>query len=57
MPRSLAWFYPGLGVKRWLLLAFVGGAMLVYAILFTIALQWSPQLMRGLGMGWLLGRH
>ena len=57
MPRSLDWFYPGLGVKRWLLLAFVGGAMLVYAALFTIALQWSPQLMRGLGLGWLQGRH
>lgn len=57
MPRSLDWFYPGLGVKRWLLLAFVGGAMLVYAALFTIALQWSPQLMRGLGLGWLSGRR
>ncbi len=57
MPRSLDWFYPGLGVKRWLLLAFVGGAMVVYAALFAIALQSSPQLMRGLGLGWLLGRR
>lgn len=53
---SLDWFYPGLGIKRWLLLAFAGGALLVYAVLFAIGVLWSPQLMGGLGMGWLSGR-
>ena len=56
MRTSLDWFYPGLGFKRWLLLAFAGGVLLVYGGLSAIAVLWSPQLMRGLGMGWLLGR-
>lgn len=56
MRTSLDWFYPGLGFKRWLLLAFAGGVLLVYGGLSAIAVLWSPQLMRGLGMGWLLER-
>ena len=51
MRRSLEWLYPGLGIKRWLLLACVGGAVLVYAAIFAAGVFWSQQLMRGLGMG------
>ena len=54
---ALAWLYPGLGLKRWLLLGFVGVIVLVYAVLFAIGAQWSPQLLRGLGMGWLQERR
>jgi len=57
MRRSLEWLYPGLGIKRWLLLAGVGGALLVYSAIFAVGVFWSPQLMRGLGMGWLHDRH
>jgi len=57
MRRSLEWLYPGLGIKRWLLLAGVGGALLVYSAILAVGVFWSPQLMRGLGMGWLHDRH
>ena len=57
MRRSLDWLYPGLGIKRWLLLAFAGAVLLVYSALFAIGVFWSLQLMRGLGMGWLENRH
>jgi uncharacterized cofD-like protein len=57
MPRSLDWLYPGLGLKRWVLLALAGGAVFVYSALFAVGVFWSGQLMAGLGMGWLEGRH
>ncbi len=57
MRRSLEWLYPGLGIKRWLLLACGGGVLLVYSAIFAVGVFWSPQLMRGLGMGWLHDRH
>lgn len=57
MKRSLEWLAPGLGLKRWVLVAFAGGVLLVYSVLFGIGVLWSPQLMRGLGMGWLENRH
>ena len=57
MRRSLEWLAPGLGLKRWILLAFAGGVLLVYSVIFGIGVLWSPQLMRGLGMGWLENRH
>lgn len=57
MGRSLEWLYPGLGIKRWLLLAAVGGAVLVYAAIFAVGAFWSQQLLRGLGLGFLHGKH
>jgi uncharacterized cofD-like protein len=57
MRRSLEWLYPGLGIKRWLLLAGVGGVLLVYSAIFAVGVLWSEQLMGGLGMGWLHDRH
>jgi uncharacterized cofD-like protein len=57
MRRSLEWLVPGLGLKRWILLAFAGGVLLVYSVIFAVGVFWSPQLMRGLGMGWLENRH
>jgi uncharacterized cofD-like protein len=57
MRRSLEWLYPGLGIKRWLLLAFAGAALMVASAIVTVGVLWSPDLMKGLGMGWLHGRH
>ena len=57
MRHTLEWLYPGLGLKRWILLACAGGILLVYAVIFAVGVLWSPQLMRGLGMGWLVSRH
>ena len=57
MRRSLEWLYPGLGIKRWLLLACVGGAVLVYSAIFAAGVFWSQQLLNGLGMGFLHGKH
>jgi len=57
MGRSLEWLYPGLGIKRWLLLACLGGAVLVYSAIFAVGVFWSQQLLRGLGMGFLHDKH
>jgi uncharacterized cofD-like protein len=57
MPRSLEWLYPGVGLKRWILLALAGGAVLAYSLLFSVGVFWSDQLLRGLGMGRLEHRH
>jgi uncharacterized cofD-like protein len=57
MSRPLDWLYPGLGLKRWILVACAGGLLLVYSGLFAVGVFWSHTLMEGLGMGWLEGRH
>ena len=57
MPGSLEWLIPGLGLKRWLVLASVGGVLLLAAVLVGIGALWAPLLLRGLGMGGLEGRH
>ncbi len=57
MSKPLDWLYPGLGLKRWILLACAGGLLLVYSGLFAVGVFWSGTLLEGLGMGWLEGRH
>jgi uncharacterized cofD-like protein len=57
MSRSLEWLYPGLGLKRWIVVALAGGALFVYSVIFAIGVFWSAKLMEGLGMGWLERRH
>jgi len=57
VPGSLEWLVPGLGLKRWLVLASVGGVLLLAAVLVGIGALWAPLLLRGLGMGGLEGRH
>ena len=57
MRHSLEWLYPGLGIKRWILLAFAGAALMLAAAIFTVGELWSPDLLKGLGLGWLHGRH
>lgn len=51
------WLYPGLGLKRWLLVTFLGGALLVFSVIFGVGVWFSPQLLRALGAGILVGRH
>ncbi len=53
--RLAAWLYPGLGIKRWMLLAFAGVVVLLYSAMVLVGVLWSPQLLRGLGLGWLQG--
>lgn len=53
MRHLAAWLYPGLGIKRWMLLAFLGAGVLLYSGMALAAVLWSPQLLRGLGLGWL----
>lgn len=57
MRRSLEWLYPGLGIKRWVLLTVCGVVVFLYSMLFAYSVFRSPDLMRGLGMGWLEHRH
>ena len=57
MRRTLQWLYPGIGFKRWLLLALAGGVLLVYSVILAAGVFWSEDLMRGLGMGGLHHRH
>ncbi len=45
------WFYPGIGLKRWLALAAAGAVLLVYALLVLAGALWSDDLLRGLGWG------
>ena len=56
MRRSLEWLYPGIGLKRWLLLAVAGGLLLLYSLLVGVGVFWSEELLRGLGHGWLVGK-
>jgi len=57
MRAGLQWLYPGIGIKRWLLLAFAGAVLLAYSALFAWGVFSSPGLLRALGMGWLEKRH
>ncbi len=57
MPRLVDWLYPGLGLKRWLLVTCAGVALLVWSVIFAVGVFFSPELLRGLGMGWLHGKH
>ena len=51
------WLYPGIGLKRWLLLAVAGALVLVFSVIVAAGTLWSDDLLRGLGLGWLVHRH
>ena len=51
------WLYPGIGLKRWLLLAAAGALLLVYSLIVAAGVLWSHDLLRGLGLDWLVGRR
>ncbi len=53
----LDWFYPGIGLKRWLALALAGAVLFVYSVILGIGVLWSLDLMRGVGMGGLEHRR
>ena len=56
MPASrLEWLYPGIGIKRWLLLGLVGAVLFVYSALVAAGYLLSANLLTGLGMGWMKG--
>jgi uncharacterized cofD-like protein len=57
MRRSLEWLYPGIGLKRWLALAVAGIVLLVASIILAVGVLWSPELLRGLGLGGLEKRR
>ena len=50
------WLYPGIGLKRWLILAAAGAVLLVYSLAVIAGVLWSDDLMRGLGWGRLVDR-
>lgn len=50
------WLYPGIGLKRWLLLASAGVVALVASLIVGAGALWSDTLLRGLGLGWVVGR-
>ena len=47
---------PGLGIKRWVLLALAGGLLLLYSLLVVVGVVWSSDLLRGLGQARLVGK-
>jgi len=51
------WLRPGLGVKRWVLLAVAGTTVLACALLVGVGLLVSDELVRGLGLGSLHGHR
>jgi uncharacterized cofD-like protein len=56
MRATLQWLYPGLGIKRWVLLALAGGVLLLYSLLVLNGAFLSDDLLRGLGQGSLVGK-
>lgn len=56
VPR-VDWLYPGIGLKRWLFLAAAGGVVLVASLIVAAGVLWSDDLLRGLGLGWLVERR
>jgi uncharacterized cofD-like protein len=53
----LDWLYPGIGLKRWLLLAVAGALVLAFSLIVAAGALWSDDLLHGLGLGWLVQRH
>ena len=53
---KLEWLYPGIGIKRWILLGVGGVLLLMYALLALVGVLWSGDLLSGLGQGWLAGK-
>ncbi len=51
------WLYPGIGLKRWLALAVAGGLLVVASLIVAAGVLWSDDLLRGLGLGWLVERR
>jgi len=57
MARSrLHWLYPGLGVKRWVVLIVVGAALAGYALFVLLGVAASPGVRGELGVRWA-GEH
>jgi uncharacterized cofD-like protein len=50
------WFYPGIGLKRWLLLSAAGAIVLAYSLIVLAGVLLSDDLLRGVGLGWLVDR-
>ncbi len=56
MQRSrLQWLYPGVGVKRWVLLIVVGAAVAGYSAVVLLGLVASQHVRDQLGVGWAAG--
>ncbi|MGO8684285.1 MAG: gluconeogenesis factor YvcK family protein [Thermoleophilia bacterium] len=49
----LEWLYPGLGIKRWLLIGLAGSVLLVWSVLVAVGDIFSRTLLDGLGMDWM----
>ena len=54
--RKLEWLYPGIGIKRWVLLAVGGVLLLLYSLLLLAGVLGSDDLLSGLGQGWLVDK-
>ncbi len=50
------WFYPGIGLKRWLLLSAAGAIVFIYSLIVLVGVLLSDDLLRGVGLGWLVDR-
>jgi len=50
------WFYPGIGLKRWLLLGAAGAIVFIYSLIVLVGVLLSDDLLRGVGLGWLVDR-
>jgi uncharacterized cofD-like protein len=50
------WFYPGIGLKRWLLLSAAGAIVFIYSLIVLAGVLLSDDLLRGVGLGWLVDR-
>jgi uncharacterized cofD-like protein len=55
--RHVEWLYPGIGLKRWVLVAALGAALLAFTAIFGVGIWFSERLLPALGLGFLEGRH
>lgn len=57
MRRYFDWLYPGIGLKRWILVTALGAALLAFTIITAVGVAFSDRLLGALGLGFLVERR
>jgi uncharacterized cofD-like protein len=57
MRRYLDWLYPGIGLKRWVVVAALGVVLLAYMVFVAVGVAFSDRLLGALGLEFLTERR
>jgi uncharacterized cofD-like protein len=57
MRRYLDWLYPGIGLKRWVVVAALGAVLLAYMVFVAVGVAFSDRLLGALGLEFLTERR